>query len=196
MHRLSFVVLAFVVAFVAGLTGLLYVRGRAVRPEPAEPVASSADYRIKEVHIQEEAVGNIRWKLDADHAEVFQQEGKTLMRKVTVTIIEPDRSWTVTGDEGELLEASKDVRLRRNVVLVSSEGVRLEAETLNWNAKGRRVWTDDPVTLVRNNAVLKGRGLEARMDEERTTIKGPLRVTIKRERSAPVSLFGAPQGAS
>ena len=196
MHRLSFVVLAVVLAFVAGLAGFLFVRGRAVRPEPLETVASSADYRIKEVHIQEEAVGNVRWKLDADHAEVFQQEGKTLMRKVTVTIIEPDRTWTVTGDEGELLEASKDVRLRRNVVLVSSDGLRLEAETLNWDAKGRRVWTDDPVTLVRNNAVLKGRSLEARMDEERTTVKGPLRVTIKREGRAPVSLFGAPQGAS
>jgi len=196
MHRLSFVVLAVVVAFVAGLAGFLFVRGRAVRPEPAEPVTSSADYRIKEVHIQEEAGGEVRWKLDADHAEVFQREGKTLMRKVTVTIIEPGRTWTVTGDEGELLEASKNVRLRQNVVLVSSEGLRLEAETLNWDAKGRRVWTHDPVTLIRNNAVLKGRGLEARMDEERTTVKGPLRVTIKRERSAPVSLFRRAQGAS
>lgn len=196
MHRSSIVVLAVVVAFVAGLAGFLFVRGRAIRPEPEEPVASSADYRIKEVHIQEEAGGNVRWKLDADHAEVFEREGKTLMRKVTVTLLDPGRTWTVTGDEGELLEASKDVRLRRNVVLVSSEGLRLEAETLNWDAKGRRVWTDDPVTLVRNDAVLKGRGLEARMDEERTTVKGPLRVTIRRERGAPVSLFGASKGAS
>lgn len=196
MQRLSVVVLTVVVAFVTGVAGFLFVRGRAIRPEPPEPVASRADYRIKEVHIQEEAIGNVRWTLDADHAEVFQQQGKTLMRKVTVTIIEPERTWTVTGDEGELLDATKDVRLRRNVVLVSNEGLRLESETLNWDAKGRRVWTDDPVTLVRNNAVLKGRSLEARMDEERTTVKGPLRVTIRRERGAPVSLFGTARGAS
>lgn len=196
MQRLAVVVLAVVVAFVAGLAGFLFVRGRAVHPEPPESLSSSADYQIKEVHIQEEAGGNVRWRLDADYAEVFQQQGKTSMRKVTVTILEPDRTWTVTGDEGELLEASKDVRLRRNVVLVSSEGLRLETEALNWDAKGRRVWTDDPVTLIRNNVVLKGRSLEARMDEERTTVKGPLRVTIRKERRAPISLFGAPQEAS
>jgi len=196
MQRLAIIVLAVVVAFVTGLAGLLFVKGRAINPEPPEHVSSSADYRIEEVHIQEEAAGNVRWRLDADYAEVFQQQGKTLMRKVTVTIIEPHRTWTVTGDEGELLEASKNVRLRRNVVLVSSEGLRLEAETLNWEAEGRRVWSDDPVTLIRNNAALKGRSLETRMDEERTTVKGPLRVTIHRERSVPVSLFTAPPGAS
>jgi LPS export ABC transporter protein LptC len=189
-------VLAVVAAFVVGLAGFLVVRGRAIRPEPSEPVSSSADYRIKEVHIQEEVGGNVRWKLDADHAEVFQQQGKTSMRKVTVTILEPDRTWTVTSDEGELLDATKDVELSKNVVLVSTDGLRLETETLHWDAKGRRVWTEDPVTLVRNTAVLKGRGLEAWMAEERTKVKGRLRVTIHRERSVPISLFGITQEAS
>jgi LPS export ABC transporter protein LptC len=193
MHRLSLGLLVLVAAFLAGLAGFLVARGRAVKPEPVEPV-SHADYRIKEVHIQEESGGNVRWKLDADRAEVFQQLGKTSMRKVTVTIREPDRTWTVTGDEGELVDASRDVELRRNVVLVSTDGLRLETETLRWDARGRKVWTDDPVTLVRNGAVLRGRGLEAWMSEERTRVKGRLRVTIHRERSAPVSLFGVPQG--
>lgn len=196
MKALSFVVLAVVIAFVGGLAGFLVVKSRAIRTEPPEPITSTADYRIKEVHIQEEAGGNVRWKLDADQAEVFQQQGKTSMRKVTITIHEPDRTWTVTSDEGELLDASKDVQLRNNVVLVSTDGLRLETETLHWDAKGRRVWTEDPVTLVRKNAVLKGRGLEARMAEERTTIKGRLRVTISKDRGAPVSLFGSSEGPS
>jgi LPS export ABC transporter protein LptC len=194
MHRLSLVLLVLVAAFVAGLAGFLVARGRAVRHEPPEP--SAADYRIKEVHIQEETGGNVRWKLDAAQAEVFERLGKTSMQKVTVTIREPDRTWTLTGDEGELLEASKDITLRKNVVLVSSDGLRLETETLRWDAKARRVWTDDPVMLVRDNVVLKGNGLEAWMAEERTRVKGRLRVTIHKERSAPVSLFGVTQGAS
>ena len=196
MRRLSFVVLAVVAAFVAGLASFLIIKGRAVRPELSEPVSSTADYRIKEVHIQEAAGGNLRWRLDADRAEVFEREGKTSMQKVTVTILEPERTWTVTAEEGELFDATKDVELRKNVVLSSSDGLRLETDTLRWDAKGRRVWTDDPVTLARNNAVLRGRGLEAWMAEERTRVKGRLRVTIHKERSVPVSLFGVAPEAS
>ena len=196
MHRLSLALLAVVAAFVVGLASFLVLKARAIRPELSEPVSSTADYRIKEVHIQEEAGGNLRWTLDADRAEVFEREGKTSMRKVTITVLEPERTWTVTAEEGELFDATKDVELRKNVVLSSSDGLRLETDTLRWDAKGRRVWTEDPVTLARNNAVLRGTGLEAWMAEERTRVKGRLRVIIQRERSVPVSLFGATPGAS
>lgn len=178
MHRLSLAILAVVILFVTGVTGILVLRGRSVRNETPEPPSTPADYRVKEVRIQERGSGDAEWKLEATLAEVFQQQGKTRMKNVTITILEPDRSWTVTGDEGELLDSTKSVSLRDNVVLVGSDGLRLETRSLQWLAKERRVWTDDPVTIFRDGAVIEGRGLEVSMGEERTSVKGRVRATF------------------
>ena len=43
---------------------------------------TKADYRIKEVHLREEARGGVKWQLDADQAETFEQAGKTILKKV------------------------------------------------------------------------------------------------------------------
>ena len=45
------------------------------------------------------------------------------------------------------MQATKDVTLTGNVVLVSSDGLRLETERLRWDADAQRAWTDEPVTI-------------------------------------------------
>lgn len=186
-QRISTLALAGVALFALIVVGLLVVRGRPAREPEALP-PSQADYRIKEVRLQELGSGNSHWRLVADQAEAFEREGKTLMRNVKITIEEPTRTWTVTGDEGDLMDATKDVEVRKNVVLVSSDGVRLETETLRWQAKERRVWTTDPVTIYREGAVVKGRGLDAWMSDELTQVKGRVRATFSDHFGSPLAL--------
>lgn len=176
-QRISGFVLAGVALFALIVASLLFVKGRLARqPEDAPP--TQADYHVKQVRLQELGSGGSHWRLVADQAEIFEREGKTLMRKVTITIEEPSRTWTVTGEEGDLIDATKDVEIRKNVVLVSSDGIRLETETLRWEAKERRVWTTDPVTIFRDGAVVKGQGLDTWMADERTQVKGRLHATF------------------
>ena len=66
-------------------------------PEPAQ---TKADYRIKEVLLQEEGRGAARWQLDAEYGEIFEDQGRTTMKKVVVRVEEPARVWTVSADEG------------------------------------------------------------------------------------------------
>lgn len=186
MEKLSLAILAGVGLFILVISGVLVLRGRTVPSDPSDRPLTKADFRIKEVHLQEEASGNVRWKLDADEAEVFERDGTTRLRRVTVTIEEPGRTWNVTGDEGELLESNKDVVIRKNVVLISSDGIRLETESLRWQAKEKRVWTDDPVILYRQGVIVRGQGLESRMADERTAVKGRVRATFTRARSGPL----------
>ena len=186
LQKLSTVLLAGVGLFVLLIAGVLVLRGRIVPSDPSDRPLTNADFRIKEVHLQEEASGNVRWKLDADEAEVFERDGRTRLRRVTVTIEEPGRTWSVTGDEGDLLEGNKDVMLRKNVVLISSDGIRLETDSLRWQAKEKRVWTDDPVILYRQSVIVRGQGLESRLADERTAVKGRVRATFTRARSGPV----------
>jgi LPS export ABC transporter protein LptC len=176
-QRLSRWLLAAVALFTLCVVVVLVVRGRlAGVPDDLPP--TRADFRIRDVHLEEQEGSRVRWTLTADQAELYDREGRTVLRKVRVTIEEPDRTWTVTGEEGDLIEATKDVEIRKNVVLVSSDGIRLETDRLAWHAKDRRVWTGDPVTVFRPGAVIQGQGLEAWIAEERAQIKGRIRATF------------------
>jgi len=186
-ERFSRYILVGVVLFVVAVAAVLVVRGRAARTPSPVAIATRADYRIKEVHLQEEARDGVRWQLDADQAEAYEQLGKTTLRKVKIRIEEQGRTWTVTGDEGEMTQESKDVVLRGNVVLVSSDGLRLETTRLRWDAAGRRAWTDDPVTVFRPGAVVTGQGLEARVGERQTQVKGRLRATFGKAPAEPAA---------
>src|SRR5262245_6468942 len=184
MRRIPLVIVACVVVFLAVVTGVLVTRSRGAKAQPQEPSPSKADYRIKEVHLQEEDRGRGSWQLNADYGEIFEAQGKTYMKKVTIRINEPARARTVNSDEGDLLSESKDVELRGHVVVVSSDGLRLETSRLNWKAKEQRVWTDQPVTIWRNGVVVQGQGFESGAKDGVTTIKGRVRATISREQMA------------
>ncbi len=189
-RRVSRFILVGVAVFVTVVAAVLVAKGRSGRAPTSEAVVTGADYRIKEVHLQEEARGGIRWQLDADQAEAFERQGRTTLRKVRIRIEEPGRSWTVTGDEGELAQTSKDVELRGNVVLIASDGLRLETTRLRWDAARRRAWTDDPVVLYRQGAMVRGQGLDARVGEQSTEVKGRVRATFGKRVGAPAAAAG------
>lgn len=178
MRKLPLAILGCVALFIALVVGLLVAKARAPRPVATETAPTKADYRIKEVHLQEQNRDGARWHLDAEYGEIFEDQGKTVMRKVTIRIEEPTRAWTVSGDEGDLAQGTKDVELRGNVVLVSSDGLRLETSRLNWAAADRRAWTDEAVTIYKGGAVVRGQGFESRVAQEATSIKGRLRATF------------------
>lgn len=170
-------VLAVVAIFVLGVAATLVVNARLARVETPGPAASSADLRIKEAQIEEEAHG-VRWRLKADQALVFEDEGRTHLKRVHVNVFERERSWTIVGDEGDLYQASKNVEVRRNVVVTSSDGLRLETTVLRWQGEERRLWTDAPVRMAREGTVVDGSALDVRMGDEATTIRGRVRATF------------------
>ncbi|HLC42472.1 MAG TPA: LPS export ABC transporter periplasmic protein LptC [Methylomirabilota bacterium] len=189
MKRVSLVLFVGVGLFIIIVATLMVIRGRGVSPLPEEAGASRADFRIKEVHLQEAAEGGVRWKLDADQAEVFEQEGKTVMQKVTITILQPDRTWTITSEHGDLKNDSKNVRLQGNVVALSSDGVRLSTESLQWAAEPKKLWTNDPITIVRGETSIRGEALDVLVGEERAVVKGRVWVSIpgRKGPSSPLS---------
>lgn len=191
MRKAPFIILTLVVVFLSVVVGVLVHRARIPRKLPTEPVATNADYRLKQVHLQEQGRDGSRWQLDAEYSETFEDLNKTTMKKVRIKVDQsskgdqPSRSWTVTGNEGDLNQDTKDVELRGNVVLVSSDGLRLETDRLRWDAERQRAWTDDPVVIYRSGAVVRGTGFESRVAEEVSSIKGRVRATFQRGRSAP-----------
>ena len=200
MRKAPFIILTLVVVFLSVVVGVLVHRARIPRALTTEPIASSADYRLKQVHLQEQGRDGSRWQLDAEYSETFEEQNKTTMKKVTVKVDQPSkgdqgsRSWTVTGDEGDLNQETKNVELRGNVVLISSDGLRLETDRLRWDAEAQRAWTEDPVVIYRSGAVVRGTGFESKVAEEVSSIKGRVRATFKKGTGVPGS--PVPSGGS
>ena len=198
MRKAPLIILTLVVVFLSVVVGVLVHRARGPRRLPIEPAATNADYRLKQVHLQEQSRDGSRWALDAEYSETFEGENKTTMKKVTIKVDQPakggeaPRSWTVTGDEGDLNQETKDVDLRGNVVLVSNDGLRLETDRLRWDAAQQRAWTEEPVVIYRSGAIVRGTGFESRVNEEVSNIKGRVRATFTRGATPPVS---APAGS-
>ncbi|HKW91183.1 MAG TPA: LPS export ABC transporter periplasmic protein LptC [Methylomirabilota bacterium] len=194
MRKAPLIILTLVVVFLSVVVGVLVHRARTPRRLPIEPAASNADYRLKQVHLQEQSRDGSRWALDAEYSETFEGENKTTMKKVTIKVDQPakgggaPRSWTVTGDEGDLNQETKDVDLRGNVVLVSSDGLRLETDRLRWDAAEQRAWTEEPVVIYRSGAIVRGTGFESRVNEEVSNIKGRVRATFTRGATPPASI--------
>jgi LPS export ABC transporter protein LptC len=182
MRNLARFILAVVAVFVIAVAGVLVVRSRAARIESVGPAPSTADLQIKEVDLEEEAKG-VRWRLKAEQALMFDKAGQTQLRKLVANVYQRERAWTIVADEGHLDRATNNVEVRRNVVVTSDDGLRLETAVLRWDSRDRRLWTDTAVTLARNGSVVRGTGLDVRIAEEETTISGPVRATFETSKS-------------
>jgi LPS export ABC transporter protein LptC len=196
MQGLSRSLLIGVFLFLVVVVGLLVARGRTARIETTEVAPTSADYRIKEIRLQEEARDGVRWRLAAEQAEIYEELGKTVMKDVTITIEQPERTWTVRGDEGELVQSTKNVEVRGRVVLTSTDGLRLETTRLRWSSAEQKAWTDVPVTIYRPGTVVRGQGLEAFLSEHRAIVKGPVHATFTGLKSASRASEAPPSGGA
>ena len=158
-------------------------------PTPVQQPPQQAEYQIKEVHINETLEGNLRWTLNADQAEVYDQKGITVMRKVVVQVFSKDGDWTVTSDEGTLDNNRRDVSLKGNVVIRSSDGLEMRTNTLRWNNEQRALATDDDVQISREGTTITGKGLTVQMKEESAEIRRNVRVVINDRAKSNLAIF-------
>ena len=182
VQRWAGAIFAVVGLFVVVVAGTLVVKSRTARVESTGPAASTADLRIKQAELEEESAG-VRWRLKAEQALVFEGERRTALKGISVKVFERDRSWTIVGEEGDLFQQTSNVEIRRNVVLTSSDGLRLETSVLRWQGAERRLWTDAPVRMSREGAVIDGAALDVRIGDETTTMSGRVRATFARKPS-------------
>ncbi len=180
MDRLAHRIFAVVIVFVVVVAGILVARSRTLRTEPVGPTPSIADLSIKEVQLQEDSAGGGRWQLTADQASVFDGQGRTTLRGVRVRVQDKDRTWTIEGEEGDFYRQTQNLEIRRNVVMTSGDGFRLETSVLRWLSAERRLWTDAPVKIYRDGVVIDGSALDVLTKEEATTVTGRVRAVFTR----------------
>jgi LPS export ABC transporter protein LptC len=122
----------------------------------------------------------IRWRLRAEQALMYEQEGRTTLRNLSVRVFQKDRSWTILGEEGDLDQKSRNVEIRKNVVITSSDGLRMDTSVIRWDAEAQRLWTSEPVTLSRDGSVIRGTAFQMNTEDETATVSGRVRATFAR----------------
>lgn len=184
MQRLARVIPVVVTLFVILVVAILVTRSRTERVESAAPDPARADLRIKQVEIEEQS-GAVRWRLTADQALVFDQEGRTALKNVAVVVRDRDREWTIRADEGDVWNREgkrRDVEVRNQVIVTTDDGIELMTSVLRFDSDSQRLWTDAPVRLVRQENVIEGRSFELQISEETAVITGPVRATLAADR--------------
>src|SRR5262244_3094280 len=92
---------------ILGVVAVFVIAVGATLVESQGPATSSADLQVKEVDLEEVTKG-VRWQLRAEQALMYEQEGRTNLRNLTVRVFQKDRSWTILGEEGDLDQKSKN----------------------------------------------------------------------------------------
>jgi LPS export ABC transporter protein LptC len=189
MKRLSLLFLVLFVALAGGLAATIAWNARG-RPTPAATAPKQqADYRISEVHINETLEGNLRWTLDADQAEMFDREQRTIMRNVAIQLFSKEAEWRVTALEGVLHNQKRDVTLKGEVRLTSNEGLTLTTTRLIWENAQRRLSTPEPVEITREGVTITGEDLDVRLEDQHAVLGKRVHVVIHDRRNVNFTLF-------
>ncbi len=111
----------------------------------------------------------------ADHYQKYDRSHRAeLDGGVTVVFYDSagaDRISTLTARAAEIDEKTRDMLAAGDVVLLSEDSTRLEADTLNWHHDSEKVTGDGKVVIRRPDGLETGVGFEASSDLKRWTLR-------------------------
>ena len=120
--------------------------------------------------------GAVRNRLRAGRVEEYMAEGKQrteMSNGVELIFFGPDgkRGSVLTARRGLIKPRKNRMEVKDKVVFTNVQGERLETEHLIWSQDSDRVWTDQPVKIIRAQDILYGQGLDANEDFSSYTIR-------------------------
>lgn len=140
----------------------LVERNKAVEEAEKVPAISTggADQRLEKIRLVEEKHGKKTWELEAKAIHHYQSENILLLEDVKVIYYAKDgHSFTITGHQGKVHQASKDMELTGNVLLTSTDGYRLKTQSISYRHGSKQAKTPDPVEFEGEQIRLTGKGM-------------------------------------
>jgi len=138
--------------------------------------------QIENIHYEQTDQNAIKeWELDAESAQYFKDENKIALQSIEVTFFSNGgKGYKLTAKCGELHTDSKDVKLSGDVVAVTDEGDLIKADSFQYRAQERKIFTDDDVTVSSEKMVMNGKGMIIDLEKERLYILKEVRALEKK----------------
>jgi LPS export ABC transporter protein LptC len=102
------------------------------------------------------------WEFSARSAQVFEREQKARAQDILVVYWRGGKPVSrLTAKKGIIFIRNNDIRAEQNVEMISEEGARLLTDKLSWDNTHNLIYTNSPVTIIRQDTILTGKGLRA-----------------------------------
>jgi len=158
----------FIALSIIALAVLVFVYYRAPKaPKASFEQDEQVKVQIEKIRYSGTKAGRVEWELEADSAKRSKDEDLTLLENVRVTFFARDStSYLLTADEGTFMENSGEIKVSGNVVVRSSgDGYTIKTSSLTYFVNGRKITTDERVSMTSRGIDLEGTGLVVLVDK-------------------------------
>lgn len=163
-----------------GVSLLISYHSRREATEVKAFLSPEADVGFDRMHYIETRDGQRDWELEAASARYFKDENLTILDKVKVVFYSKKGiTYTLEAREGRFKNDTRDVEVRGDVVITSSEGYQLKTDFLKMVSGGKEISTEDRVVLKGPRLDAEGVGLLIDREAERLTVLNKVKIILK-----------------
>jgi LPS export ABC transporter protein LptC len=138
---------------------------------PVKEPAIAADLQLNRVKYTETREGIIEWELEADSVRYFEDENTLFFEQVKATFFGKNQgTYVLVGKRGKVNTQTKAIEVFDGVKLDSSDGYRMQTQSLRYQAERRELTTSDPVEMSGPQLRVQGTGLIVEIDRQRMKI--------------------------
>jgi LPS export ABC transporter protein LptC len=148
------------------------------------PRPSASDLPSEEVRdfsLEESNEGQLEWILHSGYAASYAQRGVIEAKDVAIDFFD-DKGKTyshLTAREGIVHRPSNDMEAKGQVVVTTTDGVRIQTDALRFLNGERKIVSDSFVRLTRHGDVVTGVGFESDPSLEHFTLKHEVRAQVQ-----------------
>ena len=126
--------------------------------------------------------GQRKWAIKGESADIVSDTIK--LNNIEANTYDADRTVTLEADNGTYDKESGGVKLEKNVVVTTSDGIKLTADWFEWDSKTNTVKSDSLVEVRKDNLYASGQGAvasasskEVQLNKDVTVKQGDITVT-------------------
>lgn len=151
-------------AFAAMLIGLVVwaVRTTPPTPVPQEPKQASKTMKYSNNTIKEESNGKIIWEMTAEEIEVDNVTQDVTFKKLSGKFYQTNGTVvSVEAPQGVSQAKEKILKLDGGVKTATSDGAKMDTQTLQWNSASAMLTGEGNVTITKEDVIAVGDKIES-----------------------------------
>jgi LPS export ABC transporter protein LptC len=177
----QFLVIMIIVALSLVLAaGIWKGKSRPVQQNAQQVCPADAEMKLTDMEFTEMQEGKRFWTLCASEAKYFQDQQKTLLQKVSLTLYleKTGEEIHMESREGVLHAGTKDIELRGNIHIALPREYVLTTETAYYTHSSRIVESDDPVHISGPGLELDGNRWKYRIADHVAKVDGKVTASL------------------
>jgi len=136
---------------------------------------------VRDFSLEESNEGRLEWILHSGYAASYDQRGIIEAKDVAIDFFDDKgaKYSHLTAKEGIVHRPANDMEAKGQVVVTTTDGVRIQTDALRFLNKERKIVSDSFVRLTRHGDVVTGIGFESDPSLEHFTLKREVRAQVQ-----------------